>query len=61
MSVLAGTSTTDGSITFGANSQNPGNFVNGDNVYTFGDGTGYDLSQGAGTVTADVTYTIFVP
>jgi len=102
MSVLAGTATTDGSITFGANSQNPGDFVNGvetatgegldsmtganglkvfdgtqrtaasvgslaqqsvrfDNVYTFGDGTGYDLSQGAGTVTADVTYTIFVP
>ena len=102
MSVLAGTATTDGSITFGANSQNPGDFVNGvetatgegldsmtganglkvfdgtqrtaasvgslaqqsvrfDNVYTFGDGTGSDLSQGAGTVTADVTYTIFVP
>lgn len=102
MSVLAGTATTDGSITFGANSQNPGTFVNGvetatgegldsmtganglqvfdgtqrtaasvgslaeqsvrfDNVYTFGDGTGYDLSMGAGSVTADVTYTIFVP
>ena len=102
MSVLAGTATTDGSITFGANSQNPGTFVNGvetatgegldsmtganglkvfdgtqrtaasvgtlaeqsvrfDNVYTFGDGTGYDLSMGAGSVTADVTYTVFVP
>ena len=33
-----------------------------DNTYTFGDGTnGYDLSLGAGTVSADVTYTIFVP
>ena len=32
-----------------------------DNTYTFGDGTGYDLSLGAGTLTADVTYTIFVP
>ena len=102
MSVLAGTATTDGSITFGANSQNPGTFVNGvettageglgsmtganglkvfdgtqrtaasvgslaqqsvrfDNTYTFGDGTGYDLSLGAGSLTADVTYTIFVP
>lgn len=32
-----------------------------DNTYSFGDGTGYDLSMGAGTLTADVTYTIFVP
>ena len=102
MAVVAGTSTTDGIITFGANSQNPGDFVNGvetaagegldsmtganglkvfdgtqrtaasvgslaqqsvrfDNTYTFGDGTGYDLSLGAGSLTADVTYTIFVP
>ena len=30
------------------------------NVYTLGTG-GYDMSQGAGTVSADVTYTIFVP
>lgn len=31
-------------------------------VYTLDNGTGgYDLSQGAGTVFADVTYTIFVP
>lgn len=31
-------------------------------VYTLDNGTGgYDLSQGAGTVYADVTYTIFVP
>jgi hypothetical protein len=102
MAVVAGTATTDGTITFGANSQNPGDFVNGvetaagegldsmtganglkvfdgtqrtaasvgslaqqsvrfDNTYTFGDGTGYDLSLGAGSLTADVTYTIFVP
>ena len=102
MAVEAGTATTDGSITWGANSQNPGTFVNGvetaagegldsmvganglkvfdgtqrtaasvgtlaqqsvrfDNTYTFGDGTGYDLSMGAGSLTADVTYTIFVP
>ena len=102
MEVLAGTATTDGSITWGANSQVPGDFVNGvetvageglgsmiganglkvfdgtqrtaasvgtlaqqsvrfDNTYTFGDGTGYDLSMGAGSITADVTYTIFVP
>jgi len=102
MAVVAGTATTDGTITFGANSQNPGDFVNGvettagegldsmtganglkvfdgtqrtaasvgslaqqsvrfDNTYTFGDGTGYDLSMGAGSLTADVTYTIFVP
>ena len=102
MAVVAGTATTDGTITFGANSQNPGDFVNGvetaagegldsmtgvdglkvfdgtqrtaasvgtlaqqsvrfDNTYTFGDGTGYDLSLGAGSITADVTYTIFVP
>ena len=102
MAVVAGTATTDGSITFGANSQNPGDFVNGvetaagegldsmtganglkvfdgtqrtaasvgslaqqsvrfDNTYTFGDGSGYDLSLGAGSLTADVTYTIFVP
>ena len=102
MEVVAGVATTDGSITFGANSQNPGDFVNGvetaagegldsmtganglqvfdgtqrtaasvgslaqqsvrfDNTYTFGDGTGYDLSLGAGSLTADVTYTIFVP
>ncbi|MEP3895094.1 MAG: hypothetical protein ABJN22_05665 [Litorimonas sp.] len=32
-----------------------------DNTYSFGDGTGYDLSMGAGSLTADVTYTIFVP
>ena len=102
MAVVAGTATTDGTITFGANSQDPGDFVNGvetaagegldsmtganglkvfdgtqrtaasvgtlaqqsvrfDNTYTFGDGTGYDLSLGAGSLTADVTYTIFVP
>ncbi len=102
MAVQSGTATTDGSITWGANSQNPGTFVNGvetatgegldsmtganglkvfdgtqrtaasvgslaqqsvrfDNTYTFGDGTGYDLSMGAGSLTADVTYTIFVP
>jgi len=30
------------------------------NVYTLGT-TGYDMSQGAGTVSADVTYTVFVP
>lgn len=30
------------------------------NVYTLGT-TGYDLSQGAGTISADVTYTVFVP
>jgi hypothetical protein len=33
-----------------------------DNTYTLDDGTGsYDLSMGVGTVTADVTFTIFVP
>ena len=102
MAVQSGAAVTDGSITWGANSQNPGDFVNGvetaageglgsmigangmkvfdgtqrtaatpgslaqqsvrfDNTYTFGDGTGYDLSMGAGSLTADVTYTIFVP
>ena len=102
MAVQSGAAVTDGSITWGANSQNPGAFVNGvetaageglgsmtgangmqvfdgtqrtaasvgslasqsvrfDNTYTFGDGTGYDLSLGAGSLTADVTYTIFVP
>jgi len=102
MAVQAGAADTDGAITWGARSQNPGVFVNGvetttgevlasmtgangmkvfdgtqrtaatpgslaqqsvrfDNTYTFGDGTGYDLSMGAGTLTADVTYTIFVP
>jgi len=102
MAVQSGAAATDGSITWGANSQNPGTFVNGvetaagegldsmvgangmkvfdgtqrtaasvgslaqqsvrfDNTYTFGDGTGYDLSMGAGSITADVTYTIFVP
>ncbi len=34
-----------------------------DNTYALDDGTGlgYDLSMGAGTVQADVTYTIYVP
>jgi len=34
-----------------------------DNTYTLDDGTGlgYDLSMGAGTVQADVTFTIYVP
>jgi len=33
-----------------------------DNTYTLNSGGGaYDLSQGVGTVTADVTFTIFVP
>ncbi len=32
-----------------------------DNVYDFGGAAGYDLSMGSGTISADVTYTIFVP
>ncbi len=32
-----------------------------DNVYDFGGPNGYDLSMGSGTISADVTYTIFVP
>lgn len=32
-----------------------------DNVYDFGGAAGYDLSMGSGTISAQVTYTIFVP
>lgn len=32
-----------------------------DNVYDFGGASGYDLSMGSGTISAQVTYTIFVP
>jgi len=32
-----------------------------DNVYTLGGVDGYDLSMGSGTISADVTYTVFVP
>ena len=32
-----------------------------DATYTLGGATGYDLSQGTGLLSADVTYTIFVP
>lgn len=45
----------------------PGNLaaqsVRFDNVYTLDDGTGagYDLSQGVGTITADVTFTVYTP
>jgi len=99
-----GVATTDGAITFGAQSQVPGTVeaalvagetldqmttgsagVNGlkvfdgtdrtaanrgtlveqsvrfDNVYTLGGAAGYDLSMGSGTISADVTYTVFVP
>ena len=32
-----------------------------DNTYTLGAGGAYDLSMGAGTIYADVTYTVYVP
>lgn len=32
-----------------------------DNTYELGGGTGYDLSDGVGTLQADVTFTIYVP
>ena len=32
-----------------------------DATYTLGSGDGYDLSQGAGEIKADVVYTVFVP
>ena len=32
-----------------------------DATYTLGGSAGYDLSQGAGEVEADVVYTVFVP
>lgn len=38
-----------------------GQSVRFDATYTLGGATGYDLSQGTGLLSADVTYTIFVP
>ena len=32
-----------------------------DNTYTLGGLSGYDLSMGVGTITADVTYTVYAP
>lgn len=99
-----GVANTVGSLSYGANSQDPGAFAGGvetatgidlatieaagatgltvfegtqrtaatrgsladqsvrfDNVYDFGGTDGYDLSLGSGTISAQVTYTIFVP